>query len=130
MSTLVFRDLSPRFLAVAENAVERAVARGTLHVEDEARRITNLAKSPPPSKHPDPPRKMTGRLGASLDSETFRRGRDFIGRVGTNLKYGLYLEIGTRTMQPRPFLRPALDSQRNAIVKDIRRAGREMSRGR
>jgi hypothetical protein len=37
-----------------------------------------------------------------------------VGKVGTNLKYGRYLELGTRKMKPRPYLRPALE--RNRIV--------------
>ena len=31
-----------------------------------------------------------------------------LGRVGTNVVYGKYLEFGTRRMAPRPFMRPAL----------------------
>lgn len=31
-------------------------------------------------------------------------------RIGTNQKYGRYLEFGTKRMKPRPFLRPALKS--------------------
>lgn len=30
-------------------------------------------------------------------------------RVGTNIKYGKHLELGTRKMAARPYLRPALD---------------------
>ena len=36
-------------------------------------------------------------------------------RVGTNMEYGLYLELGTKKMAARPFLRPALDQCRERI---------------
>lgn len=39
----------------------------------------------------------------------------FARRVGTNLKYGLYLELGTSLMKARPWARPALDRQRSKI---------------
>ena len=35
--------------------------------------------------------------------------------IGTPLKYGLYLERGTRRMAPRPYLRPALLRSTSAI---------------
>jgi hypothetical protein len=37
--------------------------------------------------------------------------------IGTPLKYGLYLEIGTKKMQPRPWLRPALERSLLKIKK-------------
>jgi len=36
-------------------------------------------------------------------------------RVGSPLEWGIYLEYGTRYMQPRPSLRPALDRARPEI---------------
>lgn len=36
-------------------------------------------------------------------------------RVGTELEYAIYLEYGTRYMDPRPSLGPALDKARPAI---------------
>lgn len=53
----------------------------------------------------DPPVKQTGALQRSVQVEP--RGR-FVRAVGTNEAVGLYLELGTRKMDPRPWLRPAL----------------------
>ena len=64
----------------------------------------------------NPPAVQQGNLLRSIDYEragTLRR------RVGTNLKYGLYLELGTRKMIKRPFLVPALKNSENFIEKQI-----------
>lgn len=36
-------------------------------------------------------------------------------RIGTNVLYGLFQEIGTRFMTPQPFLRPALEHIRRLV---------------
>jgi len=124
-------------LANATNAVERAITRSTIRVKAEVDRLLNLQSGPfkgnptaVPSVPGEPPHKRWGTLGRSIEFETFRTADAFVGRVGTNLKYGLYLEIGTRTMRPRPYLRPAIDSQRSQIIADITKAGKEMGNGR
>ena len=50
----------------------------------------------------------TGRLRSSIVNELGRDGRGLVARVGTNVEYAPYLELGTRRMSARPFLRPAL----------------------
>jgi hypothetical protein len=69
-------------------------------------------------------------LAASIDFETYRSGGDFTGRVGTNVKYGRWLEEGTRVVRPRPYLRPALDRMLPGFKEDLKAAGERMSRGK
>lgn len=57
-----------------------------------------------PSSPGDPPHADTGKLRQSL--MVVPQGDSVI--VGTPLKYGLYLELGTSRMAARPFLRPAV----------------------
>lgn len=64
-----------------------------------------------PSRPGEPPHKQTGRLQTSIASE--RSGLE--ARVGTNLQYGRWLELGTRDVEARPWLRPAF----NALVPAI-----------
>ena len=59
-----------------------------------------------PSVAPDPPKKVTGTLRTGIRKE-FDKAR-ISGRVGTNVPYGPWLELGTRNMEPRPWLRPTL----------------------
>lgn len=69
------------------------------------RQIGKLIYGAFPSRPGDPPHKQTGRLLASLAWELVS---DAIARVGMNLKYGRWLELGTRKMAARPWLRRAL----------------------
>ena len=51
----------------------------------------------------------TGRLRSSIAKpELGRDGRGLFARVGTDVEYAPYVELGTSRMSARPFLRPAL----------------------
>ena len=127
------------FLRSAENEVEKAIAIGTIKVQREAQRLVNQVAGPtkdfpdrPVSKPGEPPHIRTGTLKVGIDEETFRRGSEFVGRVGPtgpSAKYGSWLEEGTRKMAKRPYLRPALDAMRNEIVDAITDAGGRMKGG-
>jgi HK97 gp10 family phage protein len=75
-----------------------------------------LAYGANPSKPGDPPHKQTGRLLASVAFEI----QGLIGRVGTNLKYGRWLELGTRKMKARPWLRRAFNECQAQIQAILR----------
>lgn len=57
----------------------------------------------------------TGRLRGSVAHELGRDGRGLVARIGTDVHYGIFVELGTRRMRAQPFLRPALDSARGGI---------------
>jgi HK97 gp10 family phage protein len=61
----------------------------------------------------EPPLKQTGHLRRSIAHEVDRA--TLVGRVGTNLRYGRFLETGTRKLAPRPWLRRALAESRGKI---------------
>lgn len=63
----------------------------------------------------NPPYKQTGRLRASIAWEVEGMLGHVIGRVGTNVQYGLYLEKGTRKMSPRPFLERNLNKHAGIV---------------
>lgn len=54
----------------------------------------------------------TGRLRSSVTWELDSEGRFLVARIGTNVVYAKYQELGTARMPAHPFLRPALDSVR------------------
>ncbi len=60
---------------------------------------------------------ILGEVGTDIDA--MRRHIDF--ETGSDVDYGLYLELGTRNMSRRPWLRPALktnDAKIEKIFKD------------
>ena len=59
----------------------------------------------------------TGRLRASLSHEIERSKDGTVGRVGTNVEYGVYVEYGTRKMSAKPYLRPALENNKGKIKR-------------
>lgn len=67
----------------------------------------------------EPPRKQLGHLRRSVafdvDESNLR------GRVGTNLKYGRWLELGTSKMAARPWLRRALAEVRPQVLSILSR---------
>lgn len=73
-----------------------------------AQKVVNCAKNFASTGVLPGPNVDTGRLRSSI---TFVIGADAGGlfaRVGTNVHYAPYLELGTRRMKERPFLAPAL----------------------
>lgn len=50
----------------------------------------------------------TGRLRASITHEIEPTGLHITGRVGTNVEYAPFVELGTSHGPSQPFLRPAL----------------------
>lgn len=57
----------------------------------------------------EPPASDTGRLLNSIGHTMYDGAQGRSARVSAKTKYALWLELGTRYMAPRPFMRPALD---------------------
>lgn len=55
-----------------------------------------------------PPATDTGRLAASIREELRQDSIGLVEVIGTDVDYALPLELGTRDIEPRPFLRPSL----------------------
>ncbi len=91
----------------------------------------------PRSKPGQPPAVQIGTLMSSIMNEVELSGTSVEGRVGpdiqyiaaeaavgTDVNYGLYLEMGTSKMAPRPFLRPALRRTKRKVVKFFKDANK------
>ena len=111
---------------VEDTIVNRMQTLGALMVRD----IQQTIRQPGPTKtqphYPasidgEPPHTRTRRLLRSITWELDERPVPIL-RVGTNVKYALWLELGTRKMAARPFLRPALMRARSDIKRLLRGA--------
>lgn len=56
----------------------------------------------------------TGNLRRSITHEVFGGSKPY-ARVGTNVFYAIYQEIGTRYHAAQPFLRPAMEAVRRLV---------------
>ena len=113
--------------------VRREVARGVADVQREAIKtirggsrsgvvVTRGGKDHQRSGPGEPPKTDTGRLVASIFAEVAADGLS--GEVGTDVAYGKFLELGTKTMSPRPWLFPTFDRLKPMIKKRFAKAGR------
>lgn len=103
-----------KFLRDFERRMERNVLAATVFLEAEVKDAIKIqgpkktkgvsGKFQRASRPGEPPRLRTGNLRNSIANEV----TGLTGRVGTNLKYGKSLELGTRHMAPRPYLRATL----------------------
>lgn len=70
-----------------------------------------------PSKPGESPKKVLGHLRRNIVQEHDKDRQ--LSRVGTNVLYGKWLELGTRKMKPRPWLRNALTAYGKALRQII-----------
>lgn len=103
------KGLSDVGVVVTNRVKKRLSQRGTGRVYRRGR-VFHQASAPGM-----PPAVDTGRLRSSY---TWRTGEDVRGpyvEIGTNVEYAPWLEFGTRYMQARPHLRPAIEELRDEI---------------
>ena len=70
-----------------------------------------------PSKPGEPPKRVEGSLLRSITTQVEVTTQRIIGRIGTNIEYARFLELGTSRIRPRPYLRPALRKSQPALKK-------------
>ena len=70
-----------------------------------------------PSKPGEPPKRVEGSLLRSITTQVEVTTKKIIGRVGTNISYARFLELGTSRIRQRPYLRPALSKSQPALKK-------------
>jgi len=101
-----------------------AVIKSTLAIHEEAIKIVSAneggtavirrGKNVTVSDPFEPPHTDTGRLRQSIKFNISSTGE--YGEVGSNLKYAAWLEFGTATMAPRPWLSVAVENMKDKIA--------------
>lgn len=111
-------------LAVS-GAAQTSIAQGTK--SGVTYQLSNPNRTHTASAPGEAPATDTGRLVQSISTRFSQGGLQ--GVVFTPLDYGKYLEFGTQTIKPRPWLLPALESQRAAWRIRLRRVVDDASQG-
>lgn len=112
-------------------SIRDGVAEVAVQTQGTAKRVVNSEgkgrwyhDQPQPSSRPlDPPAKQTGHLGRSIqvDLSGLDGQRSVTAAVGTNVRYGRYLEFGTSNMAPRPWMRRTIVKMKKKIPSIIKR---------
>jgi hypothetical protein len=130
-------DMTATYLSEARDLVEAAVSKGGKLVQAKAIELVGSGPHTPETSKPgDPPFLVTGNLRRNIESEDARSGwGEFISRVGpggTAAVYGAALELGYAEgrLLPRPYLRPAFDSELKEIQAMIGEAMKKTSERR
>lgn len=79
--------------------------------------LSPIHKASAPGEYPQTD---TGRLVSSVAIEP-ATANVLVGRVGTNLEYGPWLEFGTRNMAPRPWLNPSFEKAKVDVEENLKR---------
>lgn len=96
---VIDRAALAELLTGPNGAVAKEITRRTIRVHNRAKQLCPVD---------------TGRLRSSISWRIDRVGGQAVGVVGTNVNYAPFVELGTRRMSARPFLRPALDAARSS----------------
>ena len=107
-----------------ENAVFKALFVKAISIHADAvkgiAKISNgeLVRGRFVSKPGDPPNTDTGRLIGSVRIQKDEQSKSV--SVGSNVSYSKFLEVGTKKMKARPWLKPALDKNKKLTKKDFK----------
>ena len=98
---------------------EKRMGLATAFVQGQVKRAINRGNptGKSPSKPGEPPKKVSSMLFASIFTVVKRVGDQVYGFIGSNKKYARALELGTSTMEARPFFRPTITKNRDRIAK-------------
>ena len=85
--------------------VQKLIARTALLIEADAKRAAPVD---------------TGRLRSSIHTD-LSEIVSLVARVGSDVNYSLYVELGTSKMLARPYLRPAYDRHIPAFIEGLKK---------
>lgn len=103
-----------RLLSGLQGGVARDLVRRGVKVQNAAK-LNATGRTVAGASNPEGrgPRVDTGRLRSSIGIDLREENGQPVVRIGTNVEYGRYLELGLRNGATYPFLRPALPAARD-----------------
>ena len=128
------KDLNLKLVKNPNKNAERVMESATRMVMNDAKvsvgkkgkgRIYPRKSGPPhqASAPFDPPATDTGELKNNITMDVKKRGKVLVGQIISGAEYSVHLEFGTRNMEKRPFLGPALKRNRKKIMVKFKKAG-------
>lgn len=111
---------------------EMAVVAGALIVQNDAKRRApyrtgNLRRSIHIGGHADVAADFHDTTGTELPAPETSATRTEV-LIGTNVEYAWFIEYGIQRRRPRPYLRPALDENQDAVQREVGEAYRDLIR--
>lgn len=105
----------PAIFKAMERKAARNLSAACIFLTGDIRNDLERTPFPPASTAGQVPHWRSRQLAKSMTWEV----RGLVGRVGHDhtVKHGLHTELGTRYMAPRPHLRPALDRNRQKLLR-------------
>ena len=129
------KKLKKRLVDNPEKHLKQLVQRSTTLVEGHAKQSImkggtgiTYQKSNPRRQHTasakgEPPASDTGFLVSNITSSVKQQGTTVVGQIVASAPYAPYLEFGTSTIDPRPFMQPALERNRPKIKRIFKKGG-------
>lgn len=118
LATQANNDAMHKATAMVERDVKRSFPKiGTGRIYSKGKGKIHIASAPGGIPAID-----TGALRSSIQSRVQVRGINVLGEVGSDMPYSLYLELGTRTMEKRPYLMPMVRKDKRKIGEIFKRA--------
>jgi HK97 gp10 family phage protein len=108
-------DAFERAIKVSAQEIRTAAIRLIMKGSRSGVQYTVGGKTAQRSAPGEPPKTDTGHLVANIDATIDADGGG--ATVGTNVQYGLYLEVGTSKMAARPWLSPTFEMLKPEIIK-------------
>ncbi len=129
------KKLKKRMVDNPEKHLKQLVQRATTTVEGTAKESImsggtgrTYQKYNPRRQHTasakgEPPATDTGFLVSNITSSVKQQGTSVVGQIVASAPYAPYLEFGTSTIDPRPFMQPALERNRPKIKRMFKKGG-------
>lgn len=95
-----------------KEATERALEKMGLAGEGFAKRLCPVGT--PESTH------KPGYIGGTLRNSITHRHDESAAYIGTNVKYGPYVELGTYKMRAQPYLKPAIQDNQDTYWRIVK----------
>lgn len=129
MSRIQVQFNRDQFRRMAQKETFQAVFAASLHMQGKIQETLAGQRSGRPYRVPgtkvtytasapgEAPAVRLGDLRRSINYKIEQEADEVIGRIGSELDYGLYLERGTLNIAPRPWLAPTFDRETDNVKR-------------